>query len=170
MTLRLIGAALVILGCTGFGMIIARAIRIETSCLRELITALEFMECELNYHLTPLPQLCSVVSDMTSGPISKFFRCLAVELNRQTAFSAEKCVISALVLCPDIPQRICQRIEKLSCTLGAFDLDGQIKCIRALNEENIRIFENMNRNQSVKLRSYKTLALCAGAALVILFI
>lgn len=170
MTVKLLGAAFIVLGCGGFGLVITRSIRKETLCLREFITALEFMECELNYHLTPLPQLCRLVSSMISGPICRFFLYLAEELEQQTASGAERCIFLAMERCPDIPPGVCQRIVKLGHSFGVFDLEGQIKCIRAVNEENARIYENMSRNQSVKLRSYKTLALCAGAALVILFI
>ena len=58
MSIKLIGAALIIAGCDGVGFSMAAAHRREESALRQLIGALDYMGCELQYHLTPLPELC----------------------------------------------------------------------------------------------------------------
>ena len=170
MAVKLIGAVFVVLGGGGFGLILSNAVKRETTCLREFISALEFMECELVYRMTSLPHLCQTIAPMLAGPIRDFFICLAEELEQQTASRVQLCVTHALERCKDIPLGVRQRIEILGNSLGSFDLDGQIKCIRAMNDENMRIYEKMSLNQSGQLRCYKTLAICAGAALAILFI
>ena len=55
MNYRWIGAVLVIAGCGGFGFSIAAGYKREESTLRQLIQALNTMEWELSYRLTPLP-------------------------------------------------------------------------------------------------------------------
>ena len=170
MIIRILGAVFIILGCGGFGFLIAHNARRETMALRQFISALEFMECELNYRLTPLPQLCRQVSTVFGGCIGHFFLCLSEEMELQSAPHVERCVLKAIRRCPDIPGKTCKRVIALGQSLGLFDLEGQIKCIRAINRENLRILELDSRDQNSRLRSYKTLGLCAGAALVILFI
>ena len=54
--------------------------------------------------------------------------------------------------------------------LGRFDLDGQLKGLDAVRQECRRHLEELNNNREVRLRSYQTLGLCAGAAIAILFI
>ena len=170
MTIRLVGALFVILSCGGFGLILSYSVKRETLCMREFITALELMECELDYRMTPLPVLCRSVALAVTGPVRRFFEFLADEIDNQTASSVQECVNFAIKKCTDMPQGVRVRIESLGISLGLFDLSGQLKCIRAINNENHRIYENLVKNQQCKLRSYKTLALCAGAALAILFI
>ena len=69
MTGKLFGALLVICGCGGMGFSIAAASKREEAALRQLIGALDFMECELQYHLTPLPELCRQAGRETKGTI-----------------------------------------------------------------------------------------------------
>ena len=58
MSYRWFGAALVIAGCGGFGFSIASGYKREEGILRQLLRVLNYMEWELQYRLTPLPELC----------------------------------------------------------------------------------------------------------------
>lgn len=142
----------------------------EISTLKQLISAMTFMECELTYRMTPLPQLCRLAGAITSGSIKRVFLYLASELEQHCNRSIDLCIHGAIVKCPDLPKLSKLRIEELGKSLGMFDLDGQVKCIKAINAENQRLLKEMTYDHKVRLRSYKTLGLCAGAALVILFI
>ena len=55
MNYRIIGAILVIISTSTVGFSIAASHRKEASALMQLIRALEFMSCELEYRLPPLP-------------------------------------------------------------------------------------------------------------------
>lgn len=170
MSLKIIGATLVIIGCGGFGCMVAANARAELYALKQLISALDFIECELSYRLTSLPQLCRLAAAITNGCVCKMFISLAEELEKQSVPAVESCVKTAVNKCPKLPKLIMQRMEELSRSLGAFDLAGQLKCIKAINSENRQILKNIGLGYQVRLRSYKTLGICAGAALVILFI
>ena len=170
MTIKLLGAVCVILGCAGFGFMIACNAKKEILSLRQLITALEFMECELNYRMTPLPQLCRLTASTASGSVKKVFLYLADELELQIKPSVEQCLLTALKKCPELPELTKKRFIELGQTLGIFDLSGQIKNLRSCNMENTQILEKISEDHTIRRRSYQTLGLCAGAALVILFI
>ena len=170
MTFKLLGAVCVILGCGGFGFVIAANARREMTSLRQLVIALDFMECELNYRMTPLPQLCRLTASVTNGCIQKVFLILAEELELQTEGNIDKCISAIIRKCPDMPKYTAQRLTELGHSLGKFDLSGQIKCVQAINAENSQLLERISVDHNTRLRSYKTLGLCAGAALVILFI
>ena len=55
-------------------------------------------------------------------------------------------------------------------TLGRFDIEGQVQSLEYSIEECNRKLAEMDCNKEMKLRNYKTLGLCAGAALAILFV
>ena len=58
----------------------------------------------------------------------------------------------------------------MGSSLGRFDLEGQLQGL-----ESVRIYcreqlDELSKDRDVRLRSYQTLGLCAGAALAILFV
>lgn len=165
-----IGGILVILGCGGFGFSIAAAHRKEEQCLRQLIAALDFMQCELQYRLTPLPELCRLTANQSRGSIRSLFASLATELEDQISPDAGICMRGALSKVRELPKLTCRAAEDLGSSLGRFDLEGQLRGLEAVRQSCRRNLEELTNNRDVRLRSYQTLALCAGAALAILFI
>ena len=85
--IRLIGACCIVTGCGGFGFAMAAANRREEAELVRLITALEYMSCELSYRMTPLAPLCRGAAD--EGLVGKFLTELAAELERLELTVAE---------------------------------------------------------------------------------
>lgn len=170
MEIKWIGAVLVMAGCGGFGASLAAAYRREEQQLRQLTEAIRYMECSLQYQLTPLPELCRGVSQLLSGPVRRLFQSLAKELEYQIAPDAASCMYAAVTAQPELmksSRRICLQLGK---TLGQFDLPGQLKGLEAAQHACSTGLEDMQRGRAVRLRSYQTLALCAGAALTIIFL
>ena len=58
----------------------------------------------------------------------------------------------------------------MGTSLGTFDAEGQIKSLEAVRTEALALKEQQSHNLNERLRSYQTLALCAGAALAILLV
>ena len=170
MNIKIIGAILVIAGCGGFGFKLAATHLREESSLRQLISALDYMACELQYRLTPLPQLCRQAGQESKGIISYVFLALSEELEGQISPDAERCMSAALCRVKDLPGLSRNAIESLGHSLGRFDIEGQLKGLEAVRQECRRNLELLNQNRETRLRSYQTLGLCAGAAIAILFI
>lgn len=170
MSWKWIGALLIIAGCGGFGFSLAAAHRREENTLRKLISALDLMECELQYRLTPLPDLCRMAGQETTGCIREIFLRLSAELDAQIAPDVERCMTAALSGAPDLPKHSYNAFVTLGATLGRFDLSGQLKGLEQVRAECRRQLEVLSTNREPRLRSYQTLGLCAGAALAILLI
>ncbi len=170
MELKWIGAVLVMAGCGGFGAALAASHRRKEGQLRQLLEAIAFMECSLQYHLLPLPQLCRDTARQVSGPVRKVFQLLARELEAQIAPDAPSCMSAAVAQLPELPassRRVCVQLGR---TLGKFDLPGQLKGLAGAAEACRRALRKLEQDKQQRLRSYQTLALCAGAALTILFL
>jgi len=169
MNLKWIGAALVIAGCGGFGCSIAAAYRWEQRLLGGLLRGLEAMRWELQYRLTPLPELCRLAGRECGGTLGKVFGRLAGELDRQTEPDAASCMRHALED-GELSPRLRRLMMQLGRSLGRYDLAGQLQGIQAV-ERACRMEEGkLEKDRALRLRSYRALSLCAGAALVILFI
>ena len=161
---------LIITGCGGMGFCMASAHRREEKILRQLISTLDYMECELQFHMTPLPELCRKAGCENKGLISQVMNNLAIELDTQAASDAASCMNLAQKACKDIPKRIQNTLDMMGTSLGRFDLEGQVKGLEAVRAHCRQELEGLLQNRDNRLRSYQTLGLCAGAALAILFI
>lgn len=170
MTGKIIGAVLIVCGCGGFGFTVTAAYRREESGLRQLLSVLDFMQCELQYRLTPLPDLCRQAGNQGRNPVNCFFGILAEELEKQVLPDVESCFRASLCRSTRLPSKTEKALTVLGSSMGRFDVEGQIRDlegVRAYCRSELRI---MAENRDTRLRSYQTLGLCAGAALAILFV
>lgn len=170
MELKWIGAALVVAGGGGVGALMALQIRRECTVLGQLLAALRYMVCELEYRRTPLPELCRQASQQCRGCISGFLRLLAQELEDQIAPDAACCARAALGRSAPMPRSAMDLLQELGGTLGTFDVVGQVKGLEAAQGKAQRKLEELEKNREQRVRSYQTLGLCAGAALAILLL
>ena len=170
MTIRFIGSIMIVIGCGGFGFAMAATYKREERCLCQLANIFDYLSCELQYRLTPLPQLCSQAAFECSGILKKVFLTYAEELDMQLAADAELCMKAALSRFDDIPLHTKECLALLGHSLGRFNLDGQLKDLENLRQECRVKLNQFVENKGTRLRTYQTLGICAGAALAILLI
>lgn len=168
MNIRWIGAILIVAGCGGFGFSIAAGYRREQRRLRELRLALSRMEWELEYRLTPLPELCASAGREAEGAVGAVLRALARELERGQEPDAAGCMRRCLRREQGLSARLRHLLTMLGRSLGRYDLPGQLQGLRAVREACREEEQTLQQGQETRLRSYQTLGICAGAALVIL--
>ena len=169
MNLKWIGAAIILLGCGGVGFRLAGSHRQKEKELRDLLSALDLLSCELRYRMTPLPELCLQTERVIRGAIGKMFHALHDELERQIAPDAG-CCMNAVVSQSSLSPVTKQLLQGLGRTLGRFDLDGQLQGIEAIRMESVQALDALTKDRDTRLRSYQTLGLCAGVALAILLL
>lgn len=170
MIVKLLGSIFIIIASLWFGMMIAIFHKKEVLAMKNLICALDYMECELQYRMFALPDLCRLTSGECSGVLRSVFAALANELEDQISPDVRCCMQSVLSHQKNIPPQTLSCLYYLGDSLGRFDLQGQLK---GLDDVRAECREKLNRimgNADVRIRSYQTLGLCAGAALVILLI
>lgn len=168
MTLKLIGSAFIIISCGVFGFMIAAAHAREVKTIKTLINCLDYMEWELEYKMTCLPDLCRQVTNQCSGVLKSIFNDLAGLFDAGSEPNAQRCMELILSDKKDVPTYTKTALYQLGRTLGKFDLEGQIKGIKAVKEECRRNLEQLQCDHAVRIRTYKTLGLCAGAAMAII--
>lgn len=169
MSLKMIGAVIVLIACGGCGMGLAWQHRREMDTLRELAGKLDYMECELQYRLTPLPQLCKQAAKESEGILRTVFDQLATELEDQISPDVESCMNAAVGRCDALPHSVFRCLQALGSSMGRFDLNGQLKGLESIRAMCRMELDKLQKNADTRIRSYQTLGLCAGAALVILF-
>lgn len=168
MALRIIGIVLIVIACGSFGFITAANYRREITMLKQFISALDYMECELQFRRTALPDLCRQAAIECRGTVRFLFQALTQELQAQVSPDVEHCVFAALSKTKEIPKRMRQVFVLFGASLGRFDIDGQVKGLQFVRMDCRRILEGLQLNQSERIRSYRTLGICAGVAVAIL--
>lgn len=170
MNYRLIGAVMILAACTGCGFSAAAGKRREEKLLYQLLHILQFMESELRYRMTPLPELCRMAAGEVPGTLRTVFLNLYRELSWQKLPDAASCMAAAIQRTGEMPGRIRRLLAQFGQTLGRFDLEGQLQGIRALQRRCEDALESIRQNRDERLRSYRTLGVCCGAALAILLL
>lgn len=168
--MKWIGALLVVGGCGFFGFYTAALHNTEERSLRRLIAILDYISCELQYKLSPLPDLCRQAGREATGSLRKVFLHFADELDSQIFPEVKSCMHAAIAQCPNLPELTKQCLIQLGSSMGRFDLSGQIQSLEAVRITCRNHLSRLEAGKDVRLRSYQTLGLCAGAALVILFV
>ena len=170
MNIRMIGIICVVIGCGTSGFMMANQYLANVRLVRNLVTALDYMQCELQYRGTALPQLCIEISQQVNGKIGNIFFLLAQDLDGQNTCDVHKSMLHVLQQKNDIYEPIRQILKELGGSMGKFDMSGQL-C--ALENARNKCREHLNQLQGKKencVRSYQTLGLCAGAAIAILLV
>lgn len=170
MSLKLWGAVFVVAGCGGVGFAQTVHYRKTEQAFRQLLAAMDYMECELQYRMTPLPELSRKTGEIASGVVGKVFSGLSEELEHQIAPDVRSCMNAVLDRVSELPDPVEHVLRELAKNLGQFDLDGQLRGLEHAGRSCQKALEHLEANRDVRLRSYQTLGLCAGAALAILLI
>lgn len=168
MNYKWVGAFLIILGCGGCGFSIV-AEQKQAQGLKQLLQALRFMESELQYRLTPLPEMCRQAAGEVGGSLRQVFRELAEKLDGGAAPEVSECMKAVLTGHKELPGNLRRLLYRLGKTLGRFDLPGQLQGLAVVQGECQQERQRLEENKAERFRSIQTLGFCAGAALVILF-
>lgn len=170
MTIRILGVILVVSGCGGIGFRMASQHKRLVRILRQLASVLDYMECELQYRLTPLPELCRQGAGQCRGSLRQVLLTLTKELEDQLRPNVAHCMQAALRQQKNLPEIPAQLLSQLGNSMGRFDVQGQLRAMEAVRLDTRRVLQELSADQATRVRSYQTLGLCAGAALAILLV
>lgn len=169
--LRLAGALLLAMGPAVIGFRAADCLRRRPRRLRETAGALEQMEREISYRLTPLPELFSTLSQEYSGPVGELFARCARDmdgLGQRSMAQIWRQALSDAAL--DIEGRGLRALEELGEVLGRYDGKAVRGALKRACAELYMAADEAEREWERKGRMDQVLGLTAGALLVILLI
>ena len=169
--IRLIGAALLTGGGAALGFGAVRHLEQRVQDLDQLYVGLAVIKRELNWRMTPMPELLARAAKETKDRVSDFYRLCSVgagHLNGRPFYRIWQQGLTSVQLRIEPEDRAV--VEQLGGVLGRYDGENQRT---ALDEALTRLEEQ--RKCAVEQRSrlgkvYGTLGLTAGAFLVILLI
>ena len=170
MYVRWIGALLIFASCGSVGFLKSGQFRTEERYIRDFIRILDHMTCELEYHLSPLPQICESACKMTFGCLQEIFHRLSLALEEQTASNVECCMHDVILQVQSVPNTLQDLLLVFAKSLGRYDLDGQLLQISAVREDARFLMDKIRSEGKERIRNYQTLGICAGLGLAILLL
>jgi len=170
MTAKIIGVVFIVAGCGLAGFLLSASKKHEIRTLGNFLTSVEQMSCELQFRLTPLPELCRFLASSATGCIQVYYLKLAEALESHIYPDAEKCALSALNNCVNIPITTRKVIENFANTLGRYDVDGQLLGLEAVHQEGTQKLSKLTENLDGRTRCYQTLGICSGFVVAILLV
>ena len=169
--LRLAGALLLTAGGAALGMAACAHLGERVACLRAVVGALELMERELTFSLTPMPELLAGLARRGAPPVRPFFAQCARELDElnghtlcqiwQEAAAAHLGVLSGEDLAILLP---------LGAVLGRYGGEDQRLAVAQAADGLRRQLDCAVVEQRRQRRVYGTLGVSAGAFLVIILL
>ena len=165
--LKWLGAAGICLACAGVGFSMARELEQQERLLGILLHKLGYIYRQLHYRATPLPELLLNAAGEEQDPISAIFRAIPGHLHGQNGQVAME---DALQTWKNIPEAVKTLLSLLGGCMGAFDLDGQLSHLESVMEECKRSMAHLAETKQIRLRNYRTMGICAGAAITILLL
>lgn len=169
--LKLAGAVLLTAGAAALGFSAAAQLERRVRTLRTILSALELMERELAYRLTPMPELFSILAERLAPPVGSFFKACRERLSQLGEKRLEELWEESLSEFPmDLGAEELQVLRELGGILGQYDGEGQREAL-ALAQGQMKECLNHAAEERTRMgRVYGTLGLAAGAFLVILLL
>ncbi len=168
--IKVMGALLIVLGCSGVGFSMCRRFRALERSLGELCKCLKWMTWELKSRMPPLSALCRGAAELATGALSRTFARLAQEFDAQLIPDAASCMEAALRENADLSPEVAAVLRDVGRSLGKFSLCEQLEALEASSARAERALSELGEGRTLRLRNYRTLGICAGVALAILFL
>lgn len=166
--MRLAGIVFIMVSAISVGARVAAILRKRCTHMRQLLRALQLLKNELLFAVVPLPKAFSIMSASAEGSLSMLFRDVSQRMEENRWMSPKTAMEKSLDTYPDDVSG--DILLELSGKLGKYDLDAQVMSIDFAMERTQKLLNCMEEERSVKSKTYKTLSICAGMAIVILLL
>lgn len=170
--MRFLGSLLLMVGAAGLGFGAVSQLRTHVAALRSLAGALEQMERELGFRLTPMPELMARLAREVQGPAGLVFSHCREHMNELGEKSFGQLWREAVEAESDLllTEQERQIMDALGDVLGRYDGDGQREALQSAARQLDECLKKAEEDQHRLGRVYTALGLGAGAMLVILLL
>ncbi|PRX26900.1 stage III sporulation protein AB [Orenia metallireducens] len=167
--MKLLGALIIISSSTTIGFIIAEQYLLRPKQLRELQTALQMLETEISYGVTPLPDAFAKLATSLSAPISTIFQVAQEELD--SGMIAEEAWHRAVNATYNQTALVSEDIDVLldfGYNLGQTSIDDQVKYMNLAQHKLDALYQQAFTEKEEKVKLWRYLGVLVGVFLAIL--
>lgn len=168
---KLMGALCVMAGALSWGFGATRELRQRVETLEGLREGLCYLDQELNFCLTALPELLKRLGREKRGTAGDFFQAVYTQLQKAPEGGLRSSWRLAMTKCLSILRREERQVlMEVGQALGRYDAQTQCKALaRAIRQ--LEGYRQSAREEAQRLgRVYATLSIAGGAALVLVLL
>lgn len=166
--MKIIGIVFIVISSISMGLRIGSALKKKCTHLQELLNALELFKNELLFSHKPLPKVCADLAESFQEGVGRMFANISLLMEENRWMSFKTAMERALGTYPDeLPSEI---LLEFAGNMGKYDLDAQVRGIELASSRIRQILDVMENERGTKSKTYKTLSICAGIAIIILFV
>ena len=164
------GSTLLIIGSIAVGRRLVHDYKKQFKMLQQISHMISNIVCDLEYHMTPLPQLIRNETVSLCPLLKRVFITFAEALESQISPNVMCCLDNTLAQYSDIHGTLKGILVELGNALGRFDLTGQLKCLQAVQLVCEKELDILAQGQAGYVKCCRAYCLCAGvlASLILL--
>ena len=171
--IKILGAVLLLLGTTSFGLYMGCRYNSRLHCLQEFKKAFLHIQGEIRYMNTPMPETFEITARMLRGVCREFFERVAAELSAGMGAELkavwERTVKS--VLTSDILEReAASELSDMGGQLGCLDRQAQEKAIEYFLKKWDVLIERRQQEKKSRLKLYYACGIMGGLMMVIILL
>ena len=164
------GMAFIAISAASVGMQMSASLGKRCRLLQQFLAVLQILRNEISVCGTPLPQAFALMAVSSGGAVAQLFSSVAREMDSRRWLSPAAAIEHGLeceqTLLQD--QVLCEIIRRLGSGLGKYDRESQLQTIDFTASELSALLNQTKQEHSVRGKTYRTLGICAGLAMVIL--
>ena len=170
--IRLIGSILVAGGMAAAGLSAVKKLSVHVAALSSMINALEIMQLEICFRLTPIPETVKMLAATAEGPAREFFADCRKRLDSENCSSFQETWNAALREdeCMGLSEQERQIISDLGPVLGRYDAEGQEKALGYARRRLEAFLTRAELERGRQGKVYGTLGAVLGILAVIIMI
>ena len=161
--LKLAGMVIIILGSAALGMYQAGMYMNRLNNLHEVKKAFLYIQGEIRYMSTPLPELLEEVAGKIKGPFRRFFSEVAAELSRKNAGMVRE------IWKECYRKEITRDVLEKDAEEEFLEMGGQLGGTDCRTQEKF-IIEKRQKEKTNKLRLYYVCGVAGGVLMVIILV
>lgn len=169
--MKALGAMLILLISGLLGLILARNLSWRQEILRELQVGLQFLETEIAYAATPLPEALSRVAEKMRGPASRLFFSAESRLRLSSGSTAAESWgdgVRALAEAAPLEEEDLTVLADFGQGLGSGDRMDQVKKLELARAQLRRLEEVAADNRARQAKVLQVLGFLGGLSLILL--
>ncbi|MCK8826639.1 stage III sporulation protein SpoIIIAB [Natroniella acetigena] len=167
--MKLIGASLIIMGSGAIGFVVAKQFILRVKELQELQTALQMLETEISYGLTPLPQAFAKITTSLSTSVAELFLVAQEELESgSTAQQAWQKAIDESFAETALIESDKDVLVSVGYNLGQSASQDQQKYLSLAQHKLTNLYQQAVEEKEQKVKLWRYLGVLLGLFVVIL--